>query len=86
MAVILRGRYAAILDQFDRDRMVAYEQAQWIALGFNGKIPPFEPRAEVEKVEDERQRLVGNAKVRGWFISQALRSRNGASKNRRAPG
>ena len=79
MAVILQGRHAAILADYDRRRMIAYEQAQWIALAVNNpkKLGAFKPiardRAEAP-VPDERQRMVDDAKVRGWFISMSMRA------------
>lgn len=75
----MRGRQAAILADHDRRRMIAYEQAQWIAIAINApkKLGEFRPvaRARVaDATPDERQRLIDDAKVRGWFISMSMRA------------
>ena len=75
----MRGRNAATLAEVDRQRMVAYELAQWIGIAFHDpkRLPPFKLTA-INHIEtdDERQRLVDDAKVRGWFISMSMAARH----------
>lgn len=75
MAVILRGRNEAILAEFDRQRAVAYEQAQWFAIAVNDprKLPAFETRSRPEPERDVIDQQVANAKLRGWFMARSRR-------------
>ena len=64
-----------IRDAHDRARMVAYEQAGWVAFAFHQpkKMPAFVP---MDKATDARetQASVDDAKVRGWFLALSLRA------------
>lgn len=72
MATILRGRHAFIRAEHERRRMAAYEQARWVAFAFHDPkhMPDFEP---LGTSRGAAQAAVNDAKVRGWFISMAMR-------------
>lgn len=87
MAQILRGRHAAILDEQDRLRMVAYEQARWLAFAINDPthMPKFQALAQAReghalagahKGHASAQAAVDEAKVRGWFIKMSMRTKH----------
>jgi hypothetical protein len=70
----LRGRYACIRAEQDRLRMVAYEQAQWIAFAFHdpSNPPKFRSLSDTVRADaDDRQRMVDNEKVRAWFLARS---------------
>jgi hypothetical protein len=70
----LRGRYAAIRAEQDRQRIVGYELAQWIAFAFHEpkNMPKFRSLSETVRADAEAaQRLIDDAKVRGWFMARS---------------
>jgi hypothetical protein len=70
----MRGRNVAMREDQDRLRMVAYEQAQWIAFAFHdpNNPPKFRPLSETARADaDARQRMVDNEKVRAWFLARS---------------
>jgi len=75
MAVVVRGRRAAIREAHERARMVAYETAQWVAYAFHEpkRMPKFKLMT-ADTTVDERQQMVDDAQVRGWFIAMSLKT------------
>jgi hypothetical protein len=73
MDVVLRGRHAFIVAEHHRRRVVAYEQAQWMAFAFHD--PKHMPKLQTmaEAAADTAQAAVDDAKVRGWFIAMSMR-------------
>lgn len=69
----MAGRAAFIKAEHERARMVAWEQAHWIAYAVHDpkNIPSFKTMAEGKAAEAEQ--AMNDAKVRGWFIAQAMR-------------
>lgn len=66
------GRTAYLKAVHERARMVAWEQANWIAVAVHDpkNLPPFKT---LEAGQAETNQAVNDAKVRGWFIAQSMR-------------
>lgn len=72
VSAVTAGRMACIKAAHDRSRMVAWEQANWIAYAMHDpkNLPPFKT---LEAGQTEADEAVNDARVRGWFIAQAMR-------------
>jgi hypothetical protein len=75
MGAIMRGRHAFIRAEHDRRRMVAYEQARWVAFAFHDpkNLPDFKALATPAEDAKAAQAELDDARVRGWFIAMSMR-------------